>query len=71
MEKKDDSFTLTEAEFVALLARAYNHDHNAILKLLYYFEPEMVRLSRYIQMPEEDALQSMRLCLIEQLKTKK
>lgn len=65
MEKKNSPFTLTEDEFLALLAKAQNHDSEAMLKLLQFFEPEMLEHSRYIQMPEEDALQYMRLALIE------
>lgn len=65
MEKKNPSFTLTENEFLTLLAQAHNHNPDATLKLLKYFEPEMLWHSRFIQMPQEDALQHMRLALIE------
>ncbi|WP_256222576.1 helix-turn-helix domain-containing protein [Paenibacillus sp. OK076] len=50
---------------MTLLTKAKNHDPDAMLKLLHYFEPEMLRHSRYISMPQEDALQHMRLVLIE------
>ncbi len=65
MEKKDAQFTLTESEFLDLLVKARNKDEKSILILLHYFEPDMRSHSRYIKMPKEDALQSMRLAMIE------
>lgn len=65
METKNPPFTLTKNEFMTLLAKAKNHDPDATLTLLHYFEPEMLQHSRYISMPQEDALQHMRLVLIE------
>lgn len=69
MEKKDPPFTLTEDEFLTLLVQAQNQEPDAMLKLLHYFEPEMLWHSRFIQMPKEDALQHMRLALLELFQT--
>lgn len=38
---------------------------SSMLKLLHYFEPEMLWHSRFIQLPKEDAMQHMRLALLE------
>lgn len=65
MEKKNPPFTLTKDEFLKLLVQAQNQEPDAMLKLLHYFEPEMLWHSRFIQMPKEDAMQHMRLALLE------
>ncbi len=36
-------------------------DSDAMLELLNFFEKDMLKLSRYIQIPRENALQSMKL----------
>lgn len=41
---------------------------DAMLELLNFFEKDMLKLSRYIQIPREDALQSMKLEMIELFK---
>lgn len=68
MEKENPQVTLTEDEFMTLLGQARNHDPDAMLKLLEFFEPDMLLHTRFIRMPQEDALQHMRLALIELFK---
>jgi len=45
----------------------YNDKH-ATKELLGFFEKDMIRLSRFIKMPKEDAIQTMKLELIEVFK---
>lgn len=71
MEKKDSTIALTENEFMTLLNQAQNDDPDAMLKLLQFFEPDMLRHVQFIQMPREDALQHMRLTLIELIQSSK
>ncbi|MCY9763161.1 helix-turn-helix domain-containing protein [Paenibacillus alvei] len=68
MEKEDPTFSISEIEFLNLLHLAKQNDTDAILKLLKFFENDMLYLSRYIRMPKEDSLQSMSLALIELFK---
>ncbi|RXZ82530.1 hypothetical protein EBB07_10720 [Paenibacillaceae bacterium] len=70
MEEKNTSSNTTETEFLELLELARNNDHNAILSLLAIFEPDMHEHSRYIKMPKEDVLQSMKLAMIEMFRDK-
>ncbi|GBG11027.1 hypothetical protein PAT3040_05806 [Paenibacillus agaridevorans] len=65
MEKENPQVALTEDEFMSLVSQAQNQDPDAMLKLLEFFEPEMLWHTRFIRMPQEDALQHMRLALIE------
>lgn len=65
MEKKNPTIAFTENEFMILLKQAQNDDPDAMLKLLHFFEPDILRHVQFIQMPREDALQHMRLTLIE------
>ncbi|MEF3305641.1 hypothetical protein [Paenibacillus sp. GYB003] len=48
-----------------IIHAAREKDSEALLWLLKYFEQDMIELSRNIRMPQEDALQSMKLELIE------
>ncbi|MBJ6360747.1 helix-turn-helix domain-containing protein [Paenibacillus sp. GCM10012307] len=68
METEDAQYTEPEDEFLELLSLAKKNDKNALLKLLHFFEEDMIRLCRFIRMPEEDALQTMTLEMIEVFK---
>lgn len=68
MEKKDTPFFMSEAESMNLLSLAKNNDKESILKLLNFFNKDILKLSKYISMPQEDAVQSLTLGLIELLK---
>lgn len=65
MEKENSLETISDSEFLALLSLAKQHDSDAILKLLHYFEEEMIKLSQFIRIPKEDAIQSMKLEMID------
>lgn len=65
MEKKIDSEHIPENEFLRLVAGVKRGDENSMARILEMFEEDMRILSRYIPMPKEDALQSMKLEFIE------
>lgn len=65
MEEQNAEDLISEDQFLELLKRAREKDSEAILLLLKYFEQDMLQLSRNIRMPQEDAIQSMKLGLIE------
>lgn len=72
MEKKDDSRDLSENEVLELLMLIQKeNDEIATLKLLDFFEQDILHLARFIRMPREDAIQSMKVELIDLLKRKR
>ena len=68
MEKKDPPIPMSETEFLNLLSLAKQNDSEAILKLLAFFEKDILALSQYIHTDREDTIQSMILELIELFK---
>lgn len=70
MEKKNNSESIGENEFLKLVRGVQQGDTSAMEQLLEMFESDMRLLSRYIPMPEEDALQSMKLEFITLIKNK-
>ncbi|MFD1137284.1 hypothetical protein [Paenibacillus urinalis] len=65
MEKKIDPEHIPENEFLKLVAGVKQGDEDSMTRIIEMFEEDMRILSRYIPMPKEDALQSMKLELIE------
>ncbi|WCF07551.1 hypothetical protein NDS46_25115 [Paenibacillus thiaminolyticus] len=59
---------MSEAEFAEWLKQARQHDKDALLRLIHYFEPDIQYMCRFMLMPKEDAEQSLRLELIDLLK---
>lgn len=71
MEKENDSTIKSDEEFMSLLLRVQEqNDQQAATMLLDFFEQDMVRLSKFIRMPKEDAIQSMKVELFELFKKK-
>ncbi len=71
MEEKNDSGIKSEDEFLGLLERLQkDNDESATLALLKFFEKDMVRLTRLLRMPKEDAIQTMKVELLECFKRK-
>lgn len=69
METQKHPIPLPDLQFISLLEQARRPDgQQAMLELLDYYEPEMRQLSRYMPMSREDAMQALRLELIELLK---
>ena len=68
MEAKKPGTPLPDEQFVTLLELARGpNGQSSMLELLAYYEPEMRQLSRYMPMEREDAMQALRLELIELL----
>ncbi|MDN4616675.1 helix-turn-helix domain-containing protein [Paenibacillus sp. PsM32] len=65
MEKESTPIHLSEDELCQLIRQAATSDKNALQKVIDLFEQEMISLSRFIKMPQEDALQTLKLALIE------
>ncbi|SFF41897.1 hypothetical protein SAMN04487969_13652 [Paenibacillus algorifonticola] len=59
MEAKNVEAAMSDDEFLRLLDLVQQNDEQATLALIRFFEPEMKRISRFIRMPQEDAVQSM------------
>ncbi|MCM3784678.1 hypothetical protein M3231_17070 [Neobacillus mesonae] len=68
MEKKIDSDHIAENEFLNLVAGVKKGDEASMKRVIEMFEEDMKILSKYIPMPKEDALQSMKLELIALIK---
>ncbi|SFS70592.1 hypothetical protein [Paenibacillus sp. 453mf] len=71
MEKKIDPEHIPENEFLRLVAGVKQGDEGSMTRIIEMFEEDMRILSRYIPMPKEDALQSMKLELIELIRNSK
>ncbi|MFS0724797.1 helix-turn-helix domain-containing protein [Paenibacillus sp. 1P07SE] len=68
MEAEHAETALTEDEFADLRNRAAAGDQEAVLVILQHFEPFMRQYCTWIGMPREDAMQSMRLAVLEWLR---
>lgn len=65
MEAQNAEIPLTEDEFHTLRKQAATGDDEAALAILRHFEPFMHQYCTWIGMPREDAMQSMRLAMLE------
>ncbi|MEK4438984.1 hypothetical protein [Paenibacillus sp. FSL K6-2862] len=65
MEKEDFKDVISEADFIALVELAREGDQDAFLKIVDFFEEDMIQLAKYIKMPREDVMQSLKLGLLE------
>ncbi|BFH70822.1 hypothetical protein J27TS7_40920 [Paenibacillus dendritiformis] len=68
METQIPSPVISEAELAEWLKQARQHDKDALLRLIRYFEPDIQYMCRFMLMPKEDAEHSLRLELIDLLK---
>ncbi|NUU54791.1 hypothetical protein HP548_11950 [Paenibacillus taichungensis] len=65
MEKEDVKNVVNETEFIGLVELARSGDQDAFMKIVDIFEDEMEQLAKYIKMPKEDVMQSLKLGLLE------
>ncbi|CAM4212513.1 helix-turn-helix domain-containing protein [Paenibacillus macerans] len=65
MEKKNLEVPMSEDEFLNLLQLARNHDQTAMYKLIEYYKNDIYKLSMYMKMPQEDAVQSIVVEMID------
>ncbi|WP_290405148.1 helix-turn-helix domain-containing protein [Paenibacillus polymyxa] len=68
MEKENAQRVISDAEFVQWLKLAQRGDQEAMSRILYLFEEDIQRTSRYIRMSREDAVQSITVDFIEELR---
>ncbi|HUC93098.1 MAG TPA: helix-turn-helix domain-containing protein [Paenibacillus sp.] len=71
MEKKGDAEVISDDELLKLIIAVQNNDKHAMQRIIQLFEKDMIELSRFIRMPQEDALQSMKTELMDLIKNKK
>ncbi|RXZ80936.1 hypothetical protein EBB07_17165 [Paenibacillaceae bacterium] len=69
METKNDSAVISDREFIALLKAAKQHDAEAALQLIALYREDMLRISKYIQLPEEDVVSHIVLEFLEMIQT--
>ncbi|GGH63734.1 hypothetical protein GCM10008014_41420 [Paenibacillus silvae] len=67
MEKKNIKNSIEEIEFMNLVEQFRNGDDSSFIAILGLFEEEMEQMAKYIRMPKEDVMQSLRLGLLEML----
>lgn len=71
MEAKNDKETISDREFLALLDSARQNDTESMLTLIELFKGDIVRLSKFIHMPQEDAISQIVLEFLEFIKNSK
>ncbi|WP_258012438.1 helix-turn-helix domain-containing protein [Paenibacillus sp. F4] len=66
MEKEGAPRFMSDDEFMKLVELAQTEsDVEAMNAIFQYFDPDITRLSKFIRMPKEDAIQSMKTELLE------
>ncbi|WP_244188399.1 helix-turn-helix domain-containing protein [Paenibacillus kribbensis] len=66
MEKESSSRIMSDDEFMKLVKLAQTEsDVEAMNAIFQYFDQDIKRLSKFIRMPEEDAIQNMKTELLE------
>ena len=71
MEAKNDTETIPDSEFLDLLHSAKQDDHESMLELIELFKEDILRLSKFIYMPQEDAISQIVLEFLEYIKKSK
>ncbi|WP_217556844.1 helix-turn-helix domain-containing protein [Paenibacillus sp. GbtcB18] len=59
MEKENAPLPISDEEFLHLVRLSKDGDPEAMLRLLQVFEDDILKISRYIRMSREDAVQSI------------
>ncbi len=70
MEKENDSNIISDREFLNLLQEARRKDPAAILQLVNLFKEDILKVSRYIHLPAEDAVSMVTLEFLELIQGK-
>lgn len=65
MEKENDSNIISDSEFLSLLEEARKNDPDAVLQLVNLFKDDIQRVSKYINLPIEDAVSTIVLEFLE------
>lgn len=59
MEKKNASTIISDSQFIALLEATKNNDEEATMQLIELFKADIVHSSKYIHLPQEEAIASI------------
>ncbi|MBP1907531.1 hypothetical protein J2Z32_004206 [Paenibacillus turicensis] len=59
MEKKNASTIIPDSQFIALLEATKNDDQEATMKLIELFKDDIQNSSKYIHLPQEEAIASI------------
>ncbi|GAF08784.1 helix-turn-helix domain-containing protein [Paenibacillus pini] len=59
---------MSDQEFAKLIQLAKNGDNDALCEIINIFEEDIFHVSRFIRMSKEDAVQSIVVNLIEELR---
>lgn len=66
MEKESSSRIMSDDEFMKLVKLAQTESNvEAMNAIFQYFDQDIERLSKFIRIPKEDAIQSMKTKLLE------
>lgn len=68
METKNDTEIIPDSEFLDLLQLAKQNDPESILQLIELFKGDILRLSKFIHMPQEDAVSQIIVEFLEFIK---
>ncbi|HBF2207824.1 hypothetical protein [Paenibacillus aceti] len=65
MEKENDSTIISDGELLDLLFAAKQRDPDAMLQLIDIYKGDILRISKFIQLPKEDAVSIITLEFLE------
>lgn len=65
MQEKNDPTFISDRELLKLLQSAKQRDTEAMLKLVEVFKTDILRISKFIYLPEEDAVSEVTLEFLE------
>lgn len=69
MEAKNDTEIIPDSEFLDLLQLAKQNDPESTLQLIELFKGDILRLSKFIHMPQEDAVSQIIVEFLEFIKS--
>ncbi len=71
MEKEGHGYNKIQLDsFQCTLIKAQNGDKEAMMKIINLMEPDIKLLSKYIKLPKDDAIQTLKAELIDIVKNK-
>ena len=59
MEKKNASTIISDSQFIALLEATKNNDQEATMQFIELFKADIENSSKYIHLPQEEAISSI------------
>lgn len=65
MEKKDDTEIISDGQILELVRAARQKDHDAMLQLIQIYKEDILKLSKFIHLPQEDAISQIVLEFLE------